>query len=149
VFHTTHRNTSQVSTTLINAIFTDIVDARQDTQPIAASTRHHRHNHPFNNSRRNHNRNNRNNRNSTITNNSMTRFGRGPGFQGVKYACMRCKKDNHTDSQCSFKGSATSHSAHQIQVQAAAALAPYIPNYSEIKQSGVGSVGQLKRQNRM
>jgi hypothetical protein len=133
-----HRNASQVSTTLINTIFTDIIGATPDTQPIAASTRQHRHSHPFNNSRRNHNNNNnnRNNRNNNITNNSMTRFGRGPGLQGVKYACMRCKKDNHTDAECSFKDSATSHIAHQVQVQVAAALAPYLPTYSEIKQSG-------------
>jgi hypothetical protein len=66
----------------------------------------------------------------------MTRFGRGPGLQGVKYACMRCKKDDHTDAECSFKDSATKHIAHQVQVLVAAALAPYLPTYSEIKQSG-------------
>jgi hypothetical protein len=93
---------------------------------------------PFNNSRRNHNKNNnnRNKRNNNITNNSMTRFRRGPGLQGVKYACVRCKKDNHTAAECSFKESATSHIAHQVQVQVAADLAHYIPTYSEIKQSG-------------
>jgi hypothetical protein len=70
-----HRNTSQVSITLINTIFTDIIDATPDTLPIAASTRHHRHNHPCNNSRRNHNNNNnnRNNRSNNITNNSFAR----------------------------------------------------------------------------
>jgi hypothetical protein len=126
-----HRNSSHVSTTLINTIFSDIIDATPDNQPIAASTRHH---HP--NYSSNHNKNRNNNRNSN-RNNSANRFGRGPGFPGVKYACMRCKKDNHTDADCSFKDSATSQIAHQVQVQVAAALAPYLPTHSEIKQSDV------------
>jgi hypothetical protein len=48
---------------------------------------------------------------------------------------MRCKKDNHTEAECSFKDSATSHIAHKVQVQVAADLATYLPTYSEIKQS--------------
>jgi hypothetical protein len=126
-----HRNSSHVSTTLISTIFSDIIDATPDNQPIAASTRHHRPNYPSN---RNNNRNN--NRNSN-RNNSANRFGRGPGLPGVKYACMRCKKGNHTDADCSFKESATSHIAHQVQMQVAAALAPYLPTHCEIKQSDV------------
>jgi hypothetical protein len=66
----------------------------------------------------------------------MTRFGRGPGLQGVKYVCMRCRKDSSTDVECNFKDCAISHIAHQVQVQVAAALAPCLPTYSEIKQSG-------------
>jgi hypothetical protein len=130
-----HRNTSHVSTTLINTIFTDIIDATPDDQPIATSTRHHRPNYTSNHpSNRNNNRNNNRNK---YRNNNSNRFGRRLGLPGVKYACMRCKKDNHTDADCSFKDSATSHVAHQVQVQVAAALATYLPTHSEITQSDV------------
>jgi hypothetical protein len=100
------------------------------------STRPHHHNHPYNHSRSNPNKDNRNNRNNSITNNSittksMTRFGHGPGLRGVKYACMLCKKDNHTDTDCSNKDRATSHIAHQVQVQAAEVLAPYLPTHAK------------------
>jgi hypothetical protein len=101
--------------TLINTIFTDIIDATPDNHPIAASTRHHRPNYTFNRpSNRNSNRNL--NRNSN-RNNSANRFGRGSGFPGVKYECMRCKKHTHTDADCSFKDSAISHIVHQVKVQ--------------------------------
>jgi hypothetical protein len=63
-------------------------------------------------------------------------YGREHGLPGVDYACTICKQNNHITAKCS-KNKNQAHIAHQVEVQVAAALAPFVTAYSPVNPSAV------------
>jgi hypothetical protein len=109
-----YRHLQDVISTTINTIYTEVIDAAPDINHIASSTRHacnitnllraHHPQHPIN---------------------GLNNYGRDRGLPSVEHACTICRQDNHTTAKCSKNRNQT-HIAHQVQVQVAAALAPFV-----------------------
>jgi hypothetical protein len=68
--------------------------------------------------------------------NGHNNYGRERGSPGVEYACTICWQDNHTTAKCS-NNTNQAHIAHQVQVQVAAALAPFVTACPSVNPSAV------------
>jgi hypothetical protein len=117
-----YRNLQDVTTTTINTIYADIIAVTPDTNHIASSTRHAR--------------NQPRARQPQHPHTGRNNYGCERGLPGIEYACIICMQDNHTTAKCS-KNKNQAHIAHQVQVQVAAALAPFVTAYPSVNPSAV------------